>query len=54
MCEFLERIPQDKLAEVSFTCKAYTRALMHYELYLKAKDQLSKEDLDFMQVTLLF
>ncbi|XP_052796079.1 serine/threonine-protein kinase ATR-like isoform X2 [Mya arenaria] len=46
---FLECIPQDKLAEASFQCKAYTRALMHYELHLKGKQKLTKEQLDFLQ-----
>ncbi|XP_060578307.1 serine/threonine-protein kinase ATR-like [Ruditapes philippinarum] len=47
--EFLERIPQDKIAQVSFSCKAYTRALMHFELHLGGNTSLSKEQLDFMQ-----
>ncbi|KAL4227217.1 hypothetical protein ACF0H5_012662 [Mactra antiquata] len=49
VCQFLERIPQDKLSQVSFSCKAYTRALMHFELHLWDKTNLSKEELDFMQ-----
>lgn len=48
--DFLDRIPQDKIAQVSFSCKAYTRALMHFELHLNGKTSLSKEELDFMQV----
>ncbi|XP_052214022.1 serine/threonine-protein kinase ATR-like isoform X2 [Dreissena polymorpha] len=47
--EFLYKIPQDKLAQASFRCKAYTRALMHHELHIRDKAQLSKEELDFMQ-----
>ncbi|XP_045160246.2 serine/threonine-protein kinase ATR-like [Mercenaria mercenaria] len=47
--DFLDRIPQDKIAQVSFSCKAYTRALMHFELHLNGKTSLSKEQLDFMQ-----
>ena len=48
--EFLDRIPQEKLAQVSVSCKAYTRALMHFELHLHPNTSLSKEQLDFMQV----
>lgn len=47
--EFLDRIPQDKIAQVSFSCKAYTRAVMHFEQHLNGKANLSKEELDFMQ-----
>ncbi|KAI9489300.1 hypothetical protein BDB00DRAFT_876501 [Zychaea mexicana] len=32
---FLEQIPNDKMATASFRCKAYPQALMHLELYLK-------------------
>ncbi|XP_035661643.1 serine/threonine-protein kinase ATR-like [Branchiostoma floridae] len=39
---FLDLIPQDVLAVASFHCRAYTRALMHFESYLSA----SKPDIE--------
>ncbi len=51
---FLERIPQDVLATASYNCQAYTRALMHYEQFLKQKDQNVHihDQLDFLQVSM--
>ncbi|KAK6188750.1 hypothetical protein SNE40_004864 [Patella caerulea] len=46
---FLERIPQDELAEACFNCKAFTRGLMHFEQYLSSTDQNLQDHLGFMQ-----
>ena len=51
--DFLERIPQDSLANVSYSCQAFTRALMHLEIFVKNNGNLLQEQLDFMQVYLL-
>ena len=51
---FLQRIPRDTLAYASFNCGAYTRALMHYEQFIKShKDDLQVETelLDPLQVS---
>ncbi|ESO92356.1 hypothetical protein LOTGIDRAFT_190706 [Lottia gigantea] len=47
--KFLDRIPQDELAEACFNCKAFTRALMHFEQYLSNSDHHLQDHLDFMQ-----
>ena len=47
---FLDKIPQDSLANVSFSCQAFTRALMHFEMYVKNQDDVLQDQLDFMQV----
>ena len=49
---FVSRIPQDTLAEASFNCKAYTRALMHFEQFISATKQDLHQHLDFLQVGL--
>ncbi|XP_013417435.1 serine/threonine-protein kinase ATR-like isoform X2 [Lingula anatina] len=46
---FLDKIPQDTLAEASYNCKAYTRALMHLEQFIKPSEQIMHEHLDFLQ-----
>ncbi|XP_059175094.1 serine/threonine-protein kinase ATR-like isoform X2 [Physella acuta] len=45
---FLKRIPQDVLAEACLNCKAYTRALRHFEMFVSADQDIQKH-LDFMQ-----
>ena len=47
---FVARIPQDILAQASFNCKAYTRALMHFEQFISVTKQDLHEHLDFLQV----
>ncbi|XP_064619014.1 serine/threonine-protein kinase ATR-like [Lineus longissimus] len=46
---FLEKIPQDLLAAASYNCKAYTRALMHIEQFIKLENQSVQDNLDFIQ-----
>lgn len=33
--KFIQRIPQQTISKAAFECKAYCRALMHYELYMR-------------------
>ena len=33
---FIQRIPQKTISKAAFECKAYCRALMHYELYMRS------------------
>ncbi|XP_025077039.1 serine/threonine-protein kinase ATR-like isoform X1 [Pomacea canaliculata] len=47
--KFLCRIPQDTLAQASFNCKAYTRALMYFEQFITDTKQDLQEHLDFLQ-----
>lgn len=47
--EFLESIPGDLLAQTSFKCQAFSRALLHIETHLKDKPQELKEHLKFIQ-----
>ncbi|XP_074649776.1 serine/threonine-protein kinase ATR-like [Tubulanus polymorphus] len=50
VCEFVDKIPQDLLAHASYNCKAYTRAIMHLELFMRNNDrQNQQENLDFLQ-----
>ncbi|KAL8622805.1 hypothetical protein ACOMHN_026926 [Nucella lapillus] len=48
---FMVRIPQDVLAEASYNCKAYTRALMHFEEFIvdTKQDLHDIGHLDFLQ-----
>ncbi|EDO46300.1 predicted protein, partial [Nematostella vectensis] len=46
---FLLKIPQDVLALASFHCKAYTRALMHFESFIATQHQDKQEHLGFLQ-----
>ncbi|KAK7116236.1 hypothetical protein V1264_001954 [Littorina saxatilis] len=46
---FVSRIPQDTLAQASFNCKAYTRALLHFEQFITDTKQDLQEHLDFLQ-----
>ncbi|VDI06872.1 serine/threonine-protein kinase ATR [Mytilus galloprovincialis] len=46
---FLNKIPQDLLAQACFSCGAYTRALMHFEQFLSSKNQNVQDHLDFLQ-----
>ncbi|XP_015779599.1 PREDICTED: serine/threonine-protein kinase ATR-like, partial [Acropora digitifera] len=46
---FLEKIPQDVLANASFHCKAYARALMHFEAFISSQKQDVQQHLEFMQ-----
>ncbi len=50
MAGFVERIPQDVLADASNNCNAYTRALMHREQYIKNKQEDLHTHMDFLQV----
>ena len=53
---FINAIPQNLLARASFNCESYTRALMHYDQFMRLKKaetngQLDpNEHLDFLQV----
>ncbi|TST47705.1 Serine/threonine-protein kinase ATR [Bagarius yarrelli] len=46
---FLSRIPQDVLAKASFRSKAYTRAVMHFEAFIREKQQNIQDHLSFLQ-----
>jgi len=46
---FLEKIPQDVLAHASFHCKAYARALMHFEAFISSQRQDLQQHLGFVQ-----
>uniref|UniRef100_A0A3B4CRJ6 Serine/threonine-protein kinase ATR n=1 Tax=Pygocentrus nattereri TaxID=42514 RepID=A0A3B4CRJ6_PYGNA len=46
---FLNRIPQDVLAKASFRSKAYTRAVMHFESFIREKKQNIQDHLTFLQ-----
>ena len=46
---FLNQIPQDMLAEACFNCDAYTRALMHFEQFIRTKMCNIQDHLDFLQ-----
>ncbi|XP_062843465.1 serine/threonine-protein kinase ATR [Trichomycterus rosablanca] len=46
---FLNRIPQDVLAKASFRSKAYTRAVMHFESFIREKNQSIQDHLSFLQ-----
>ncbi|XP_068202044.1 serine/threonine-protein kinase ATR [Palaemon carinicauda] len=46
---FLEKIPANLLAQTSFKCKAYSRALLHIEAHLKDNPEQLKECLHFLQ-----
>ncbi|KAF7692277.1 serine/threonine-protein kinase ATR isoform X2 [Silurus meridionalis] len=46
---FLNRIPQDVLAKASFRSKAYTRAVMHFEAFIREKQQNIQDHLSFLQ-----
>lgn len=46
---FLNRIPQDVLAKASFRSKAYTRAVMHFEAFIREKEQNIQDHLSFLQ-----
>ncbi|RUS83841.1 hypothetical protein EGW08_008382 [Elysia chlorotica] len=45
---FLEKIPQEIFAKACFNCKAYARALRHFEMFI-ASGQNIQQHLDFMQ-----
>lgn len=46
---FRRVIAQDLLADACYNCKAYSRALMHFEQFLSSKGQNIQEHLNFMQ-----
>ncbi|MCJ8745312.1 hypothetical protein PDJAM_G00128940 [Pangasius djambal] len=46
---FLNQIPQDVLAKASFRSKAYTRAVMHFEAFIREKQQNIEDHLSFLQ-----
>ncbi|XP_066508582.1 serine/threonine-protein kinase ATR-like [Hoplias malabaricus] len=46
---FLNRIPQDVLAKASFRSKAYTRAVMHFESFIRENKQDIQDHLTFLQ-----
>uniref|UniRef100_A0A672LFP9 Serine/threonine-protein kinase ATR n=1 Tax=Sinocyclocheilus grahami TaxID=75366 RepID=A0A672LFP9_SINGR len=46
---FLNRIPQDVLAKASFRSRAYTRAVMHFESFIREKKQNIQDHLSFLQ-----
>ncbi|GFR86846.1 serine/threonine-protein kinase atr, partial [Elysia marginata] len=45
---FLDKIPQEIFARACFNCKAYPRALRHFEMFI-ASGQNIQQHLDFMQ-----
>lgn len=47
---FLNSIPQDVLAKASFRSRAYTRAVMHFESFIREKKQNIQDHLSFLQV----
>ncbi|KAI4897685.1 hypothetical protein NFI96_015723 [Prochilodus magdalenae] len=46
---FLNGIPQDALAKASFRSKAYTRAVMHFESFIREKKHNVQDHLTFLQ-----
>ncbi|XP_076837125.1 serine/threonine-protein kinase ATR isoform X2 [Brachyhypopomus gauderio] len=46
---FLNRIPEDLLAKASFRSRAYTRAVMHFESFIREKKQNIEDHLTFLQ-----
>ncbi|TRY93694.1 hypothetical protein DNTS_029400 [Danionella cerebrum] len=46
---FLSSIPQDVLAKASFRSRAYTRAVMHFESFIREKRQNIQDHLSFFQ-----
>uniref|UniRef100_A0A8C2HF54 Serine/threonine-protein kinase ATR n=1 Tax=Cyprinus carpio TaxID=7962 RepID=A0A8C2HF54_CYPCA len=46
---FLNSIPQDVLAKASFRSRAYTRAVMHFESFIREKKQNIQDHLSFLQ-----
>uniref|UniRef100_A0A671M5G3 Serine/threonine-protein kinase ATR n=1 Tax=Sinocyclocheilus anshuiensis TaxID=1608454 RepID=A0A671M5G3_9TELE len=46
---FLNRIPQDVLAKASLRSRAYTRAVMHFESFIREKKQNIQDHLSFLQ-----
>ncbi|XP_060075850.1 serine/threonine-protein kinase ATR-like, partial [Ylistrum balloti] len=46
---FRQVIAQDLLADACYNCKAYSRALMHFEQFLSSKGHNIQEHLNFMQ-----
>uniref|UniRef100_A0A3B1KAQ1 Serine/threonine-protein kinase ATR n=1 Tax=Astyanax mexicanus TaxID=7994 RepID=A0A3B1KAQ1_ASTMX len=46
---FLNGIPQDALAKASFRSKAYTRAVMHFESFIREQKQNIQDHLTFLQ-----
>lgn len=51
---FLNTIPQDVLAKASFRSRAYTRAVMHFESFIREKKQSIQDHLTFLQVSAAF
>lgn len=51
---FLNTIPQDVLAKASFRSRAYTRAVMHFESFIREKKQNIQDHLTFLQVSAVF
>ncbi|XP_071844608.1 serine/threonine-protein kinase ATR-like isoform X2 [Apostichopus japonicus] len=47
--KFLKQIPQDVLSRASYQCKAYARALMHFEAHLKSDGNNLQNHLPFLQ-----
>ncbi|XP_041373194.1 serine/threonine-protein kinase ATR-like [Gigantopelta aegis] len=46
---FLERVPQDVLAQACFNCEAFSRSLMHFEQFVSGSKQNLQQHLDFLQ-----
>uniref|UniRef100_A0AAY5EBA3 Serine/threonine-protein kinase ATR n=1 Tax=Electrophorus electricus TaxID=8005 RepID=A0AAY5EBA3_ELEEL len=46
---FLNHIPEDVLAKASFRSRAYTRAVMHFESFIREKKQNIQDHLTFLQ-----
>uniref|UniRef100_A0A8C4RA31 non-specific serine/threonine protein kinase n=1 Tax=Eptatretus burgeri TaxID=7764 RepID=A0A8C4RA31_EPTBU len=47
--EFMNRIPQRRLAVASYCCQAYTRSLMHFEIFLQQDGTDIQQHLGFLQ-----
>uniref|UniRef100_UPI00358FE87A LOW QUALITY PROTEIN: serine/threonine-protein kinase ATR n=1 Tax=Myxine glutinosa TaxID=7769 RepID=UPI00358FE87A len=47
--EFMNRIPQHRLAVASYCCQAYTRALMHFEIFMRQDGTDIQQHLGFLQ-----
>ncbi|XP_023240203.1 serine/threonine-protein kinase ATR-like [Centruroides sculpturatus] len=47
--EFINRIPQDLLAQASFKCNAFARALMYLELHIRSNPKELQKMLGFLQ-----
>ena len=47
---FQDQIQQEVLAAASYNCGAFTRSLMHIELFIKNSHEQLADKVDFLQV----